>query len=100
MHAHAVALRFPRGPVQRSPQRAAPAPRQIAMAMRAAQYQASLRVFVPHWGNFSAARSAVLLSGSAAAPWVSAAVETSRAAAQTTQKIWLVAKPGLKFIAA
>jgi len=70
------------------------------MAMRAAQYQASLRVFVPHWGNFSAARSAVLLSGSAAAPWVSAAVETSRAAAQTTQKIWLVAKPGLKFIAA
>jgi hypothetical protein len=72
------------------------------MAMRAAQYQASLRVFIPSFASFPPARSTILPSrwSDAAAPWLAGAVQTSRAAAQTTHKAWLIAKPGLKFVAA
>jgi hypothetical protein len=102
MHAHAVALRFPRAPVKRSPLRPAPGRTQVTTAAHAARYQASLRVFIPSFESFSLSRSRSLLSRwtDAAMPCVAAAVQTSRAAAQTVHKAWLITKPGLKFVAA
>ncbi len=72
------------------------------MAMRAAQYQASLRVFIPTFASLFPARSIVLFSrwADAAAPSFAAAVGTSRRAAQAAHKLWLFARPGLKFVAA